>query len=60
MTSECCPPVVDPYTLIALLAGIALAAYFLRLALVKKKGRRKRDITGEQQQLLLTLVTGRR
>ena len=60
MTSECCPPVVDPYTLIALLAGIALAAYFFRLALVKKKGRRKRDITGEQQQLLLTLVTGRR
>ena len=34
--SDCCPPVVDPYTLLALLAGIALAAYFLRLALVKK------------------------
>jgi hypothetical protein len=26
--------VVDPYTLLALLAGIALAAYFLRVALV--------------------------
>ena len=23
---DCCPPVVDPYTLLALLAGIALAA----------------------------------
>jgi hypothetical protein len=28
--------VVDPYTLLALLGGIALATYFLRLALVVK------------------------
>ena len=27
----CCPPVVDPYTLLALLSGIALATYFLRV-----------------------------
>jgi hypothetical protein len=32
--SDCCPPVVDPYTLLALLAGIALATYFLRVALI--------------------------
>ena len=43
---DCCPPVVDPYTLLALLAGIALAAYFLRLAFVKKKGRRRRRDVG--------------
>jgi hypothetical protein len=42
--SDCCPPVVDPYTLLALLAGIALAAYFLRLALVAKLARKKRDV----------------
>jgi hypothetical protein len=36
--------VVDPYTLLALLAGIALAAYFLRLALVAKLARKKRDV----------------
>jgi len=28
--SECCPPVLDPYTLLGLTAGIALATYFLR------------------------------
>ena len=27
----CCPPVVDPYTLLALITGIALATYFLNL-----------------------------
>ena len=27
----CCPPVVDPYTWLALIAGIALATYFLRV-----------------------------
>ena len=27
----CCPPVVDPYTLLALIAGIALATYFLNV-----------------------------
>ena len=42
--SECCPPVVDPYSLLALLAGIALATYFLRLALVAALKRKKRDV----------------
>jgi len=42
---DCCPPVVDVYALVALLAGIALAAYFLRLALIKKgPGRRRREV----------------
>ena len=27
----CCPPVVDPYTLLALIVGIALATYFLNV-----------------------------
>jgi hypothetical protein len=27
----CCPPVVDPYTLLALIAGIALATYFFNV-----------------------------
>ena len=30
-SGECCPPVVDPYTLFALGAGVALATYFLRV-----------------------------
>ena len=29
----CCPLVFNPYTLMALIAGIALATYFLRFAL---------------------------
>ena len=31
---HCCPPVFDPYTLVALLGGIALATYFLRLVII--------------------------
>ena len=31
---QCCPPVFDPYTLLALIGGIALATYFLRLVIV--------------------------
>merc|ERR1711972_472081 len=31
---DCCPPVFDPSTLFALIAGIALATYFLRLVIV--------------------------
>ena len=31
---ECCPPVLDPYTLLALLGGIALATYFLQQVIV--------------------------
>ena len=32
--NDCCPPVFDPYTLVALLAGIALATYFLRIVII--------------------------
>ena len=31
---QCCPPVFDPSTLIALIGGIALATFFLRLVIV--------------------------
>ena len=31
---QCCPPVFDPYTLVALLGGIALATYFLRIVII--------------------------
>ena len=39
----CCPPVVDQYTWLALITGIALATYFLRVAVTTNiMGRRKR------------------
>ena len=44
--SSCCPPVVDPYTWLALISGIALATYFLRITItttLKRKKRRKRE-----------------
>ena len=31
---HCCPPVFDPYTLVALLGGIALATFFLQRVIV--------------------------
>ena len=31
---ECCPPVVDPYTFLALIAGISLATWFLQMVIV--------------------------
>ena len=31
---ECCPPVVDPYTFLALIAGIALITWFLQMVIV--------------------------
>ena len=41
---ECCPPVLDPYTLIALLGGIALATFFLQQVIVMTMfGRKKRN-----------------
>ena len=42
----CCPPVVDQYTWLALIAGIALATYFLRIAVttnIMGRKRRKRE-----------------
>ena len=39
----CCPPVVDQYTWLALITGIALATYFLRVAVTTNiMGRRRR------------------
>ena len=41
---ECCPPVLDPYTLLALLGGIALATFFLQQVIVMTTfGRKKRS-----------------
>ena len=31
---DCCPPVVDPYTYLALLTGIALVTWFLQMTIV--------------------------
>ena len=39
---QCCPPVVDPYTLLALIGGIALATFFLQMTIVNIIGRRRR------------------
>ena len=47
---QCCPPVVDPYTLLALIGGIALATFFLQMSIVNiigRKRRRRRDTGGE-------------
>ena len=44
---HCCPPVFDPYTLVALLGGIALATYFLRIVIITDPDlppRRRRSI----------------
>ena len=53
---ECCPPVVDPYTWLALIGGIALATFFLQMAIVniigRKRKRRRRSDDWEE------LITG--
>ena len=46
-TDVCCPVVVDPYTYIALLSGIALVTWFLQMTIVMttfSKRRKKRDV----------------
>ena len=60
---ECCPPVVDPYTFLALIAGISLATWFLQMVIVMTDfgmggGRFRRDLfkenpdgTGLQKQI---------
>ena len=48
---ECCPPVVDPYTYIALLAGMALVTWFLQMTIVMTMfvpPRRKRSSEDEE------------
>ena len=51
---HCCPPVFDPYTLVALLGGVALATYFLRLVIVttmfeRRSFKESSSIFGEKQ-----------
>lgn len=42
---DCCEAVVDPYTWAALMAGVTLATYFLRQAVIANvERRRKRDV----------------
>ena len=53
---KCCPPVVDPYTWLALIAGIALATFFLQMAIVNNipvGGRKKRSYEewGEEEEI---------
>ena len=38
----CCPNVVDTYTWAALLGGVVLATYFLRLAIINNISRRRK------------------
>ena len=38
----CCPNVVDTYTWVALIGGILLATYFLRLAIINNISRRRK------------------
>ena len=41
-SSVCCPHVVDSYTWVALLGGVVLATYFLRLAILNNISRRRK------------------
>lgn len=55
---KCCPPVVDPSTWIALIGGIALATFFLQMAIVNNiTGRRRKrsieDLNEENQEELV-------
>ena len=52
----CCPPVFDPYTLTALIGGIALVTYFLRVVIVTTVFAGKRSIG--QESLLSQLFQG--
>ena len=50
----CCPPVVDQYTWLALITGIALTTYFLRVAVTTNiMGRRRRKREGVDSFLLI-------
>ena len=48
----CCPPVVDQYTWLALISGIALATYFLRIAVTTNIMGRRRKREGVHNLLL--------
>jgi len=56
---KCCPPVVDPYTWLALIGGIALATFFLQQLIVmttfgkRRKRREIEDITDDVHQSII-------
>jgi hypothetical protein len=57
----CCPLVVDPLCLLAILAGLGLATYILNIAISKKLGgRRKRRDAPNIARLALSVNLGRR
>ena len=45
----CCPLVVDTYTWLAMIGGVVLATYFLRLAIINNisRKRKRRSLAGE-------------
>ena len=47
---KCCPPVVDPYTWLALIGGIALATFFLQMAIVNIIGKRKKRSADDRKE----------
>ena len=49
---HCCPPVVDPYSWVGLVGGIALATYFLRVSITTNIMGRRRRSGGDKFSLL--------
>merc|ERR1711971_36924 len=50
---ECCPPVVDPYTYLALLAGIALTTWFLQMTIVMTMFEKRRKRSSEKDMVMM-------
>ena len=56
-TSRCCEPVVDNYSFLALMVFIALATYFLQVAITMNlTGRKKRSAKSGMKNYLLDIV----
>ena len=55
-SGQCCPPVVDLYSWIGLLGGIALATYFLRVAIITNIMRRRRSFNVDHFPFLLGMI----
>jgi hypothetical protein len=53
----CCPLVVDPFCLLAILAGIGFFAYFLNIVITMKLGRRRKRAVGVEGSASLERVT---
>ena len=55
--SECCEPVIDNYSFLALMIFIALATYFLQVAITMNLGRRKkRSVKSGKRNNLLVII----